>query len=110
VGDYLAERERFEEAIAQYKQATDLDGRSADAYVHLGDAYLASGQDKQALKAYRQARKVAPRNGGSYLGLSDYLLYKGRFKAARLAMPLTVSRIAPITTTAWHGCTSAWAS
>jgi len=61
-GDYAT-------AIAHYRRALELDATDAQAYRHLGDAYLASNMFKQAQEAYNAALKNKPNLGPALYGL-----------------------------------------
>lgn len=59
LGQLAMQRDRFDEAIARFRQCLQLDPRQTECQLSLAAAYLAVGQDRQAvphLAAYLEAR------------------------------------------------------
>jgi tetratricopeptide (TPR) repeat protein len=72
----------LEAALAEFRQALELEPSSAEAYRQLGRAYHQAGQPDKAMAAYQQAVAV---NGGwawSWVGLGRLYLQAGSPKAA----------------------------
>lgn len=68
----------YEEAVADYQQATRLNPGYAEAYANLGDAYQELKRYEEAIKAYKQAIKLRPNLTEAYDGLGDVYLALGR--------------------------------
>lgn len=58
-GQYML-LERYDSAIAVYREALELEPRP-ETYLNLGNALLASGREAEAREAYRKAVRLAPR-------------------------------------------------
>ncbi|BBL73431.1 hypothetical protein MishRS11D_05290 [Methylomagnum ishizawai] len=78
-GYRLLENGRYEEAIAQFRQALALDGRYDNAYFNIGSAYEAMGNRAAALENYQRElavdggdQEALYRMGRSYVELGDY--------------------------------------
>ena len=54
---YLSEL-NYEQAIASYRAAIEIDPKCADAYIGLADTYLAMGESEEAVKVLRQAEQA----------------------------------------------------
>lgn len=55
IGTEYHEANKFDDAIARYRQAIDSDKRFGPAYVNLGLAYLGKGKRREAIQAFRGA-------------------------------------------------------
>lgn len=75
---FLLTRARFEEAIAEARQAVELDPFSARLLNHLGLSYYLSNQYDDAVVAFRQAIDLDPMNPLLYDALADALLCGGK--------------------------------
>ncbi|HMP76242.1 MAG TPA: tetratricopeptide repeat protein [Kiritimatiellia bacterium] len=62
LGDFLMERQRFEEALRAYKQAIVLEPQSFDAQAGMARAALKSGETDAALIGFTAATRIDPRN------------------------------------------------
>ncbi|MDR3734691.1 MAG: tetratricopeptide repeat protein [Acidobacteriaceae bacterium] len=74
LGDAQAGLKKYDDAIANYQKAIDLDQASkkpkpdlqAAAYNNLGQAQANSGKSKEAAASYEAAAKILPANAGMY--------------------------------------------
>jgi len=58
IGVELALREKYEEAIAKFKEASELNPLFVEAYINLGNAYKEVGKEQNGDKALRKAEKI----------------------------------------------------
>lgn len=65
------EEEDYEQAVAAFQAAIDIDPKCMDAYLGLADAYIGMDDKEQAAKAYEDAIKVDSKCLDAYLGLAD---------------------------------------
>jgi tetratricopeptide (TPR) repeat protein len=85
LGDLLAENPRrlFEQALATYRQAVEIDPDYADAYVGLAETLGALGKVDEAIREYREASRVDPWNARAHVGLAHlYHVERGLFHEA----------------------------
>jgi putative PEP-CTERM system TPR-repeat lipoprotein len=61
-GDAYAREKKFQEAIVEYRSALQADPKYAEAFVGLGEAYIAIGDIKTALASYTRAADLLPEN------------------------------------------------
>jgi tetratricopeptide (TPR) repeat protein len=61
-GINFQERKMYQCAIAEYKQALDLDPNSAYIRLNIGTAYQGAEDFEAALKAYKEAQSIDPKN------------------------------------------------
>jgi Flp pilus assembly protein TadD len=66
-----------ETALALYREAVGLSGRTPAAYVRLGDAYLRAKKLQGAIQAYRAALAKDPQDDDALLGLGTALTRQG---------------------------------
>lgn len=59
IGTEFHETNKFDDAIARYRQAINSDQRFGPAYVNLGLAYLGKGKRREAIHAFRGAVQYA---------------------------------------------------
>ncbi len=59
---------RFDDAIAEYSKAIELDPSLAEAYSNRGDAYRALGEIQRAIADYAEAIRLNPQDAGAYAG------------------------------------------
>jgi TolB-like protein/tetratricopeptide (TPR) repeat protein len=78
---FLANRGRFDEAIAHARHAAELDPLNATSYIGLGDVYFAARRFSETLEAYSRALELdssrqhaAFMRGYAYYALGDYEL------------------------------------
>jgi Flp pilus assembly protein TadD len=82
-------------ALALYRQAVAVSGRSQAAYVQLGDACLRARSFSEAVKAYRSALAINPDDAQTQLGLGTALVQRGDLRNG-LA---TLAKAAPLVNT-----------
>jgi adenylate cyclase len=61
-GQVLRAERRFDDAIAEYERALDLNPSLASSVASLGDTYFALGQYEKAIKFYDKATRLSPRD------------------------------------------------
>lgn len=59
VGAEYHEQQKFEDAIARYRQAISMDSKYGPAYVNMGLAYKAKDQRNEAIQSFRAATRYA---------------------------------------------------
>jgi tetratricopeptide (TPR) repeat protein len=74
---------RFEEALAELREALALDPRSVDAHYYSGLALVALGRRDEAAQALEQARALAPGDDGVLFQLGGVYFSQGRIADAR---------------------------
>ncbi len=65
VGKFYFLNQKFDEAIAEYRKAIDLDARNADAYYNLGITLEAISDQDGARDAFEKALELEPENKGA---------------------------------------------
>ena len=65
---------RYEQSVAEFTRATDLNPAYSDAHRHLARAYELNGQFDQALASFRRAVEVDPEYYRSHLDLGQYYI------------------------------------
>jgi len=61
----------YQQAIANYKKALQVDPGYGEVYVNLGAAYQSRGQSQAAITAYKQALKINPRQTAAHFNLGS---------------------------------------
>jgi adenylate cyclase len=61
-GQVLRAERRFDDAIAEYERALDLNPNLASSVANLGDTYFALGQYEKAINFYDKATRLSPRD------------------------------------------------
>ena len=85
LGAYLQNRDRLEEAIAQYQTSIGLTsdaGLLASAYANLGAAYRELSDDARARESFEQALQYNPSQFNAYFGLGILEEKQGRLEEA----------------------------
>ena len=74
LGAALVQQGKFDEAIAQYREALRLKPGYTEAYYDLGVAYDQKGQLDEAIRQYQQAIRLRPNNANAHnnLGIDFY--------------------------------------
>ncbi|MEG4587393.1 tetratricopeptide repeat protein [Microcoleus sp. MOSTC5] len=85
LGNSLQESGRFDEAVAAYKQAIELNPKFSWSYHSLGDVLLKLEKWEEAVAAYKKAVELNPDFSWSYHNLGDALLKLRRWEEAAAA-------------------------
>ncbi|MEG4073310.1 tetratricopeptide repeat protein [Microcoleus sp. Pol14C2] len=85
LGNSLQESGRFEEAVAAYKKAIELNPNFSWSYHSLGDVLLKLEKWEEAVAAYKKAVELNPYFSWSYHNLGDALLKLQRWEEAAVA-------------------------
>ncbi|MEG3938022.1 MULTISPECIES: tetratricopeptide repeat protein, partial [unclassified Microcoleus] len=101
LGNSLQESGRFDEAVAAYKQAVELNPDFSWSYHSLGDVLLKLEQWEDAVCAYKKAVELNPDFSWSYHNLGDALLKLRRWEEAAAAY---LCEIALNSDFAWSFC------
>src|SRR5438045_1351304 len=80
-GAFLEKHERMEEAIAQYRQALQVDPRFVDAHIDLASALFAKGELEEAKAHYLEATRLDPKLATSLITIWE------RFLCAKATLP-----------------------
>jgi tetratricopeptide (TPR) repeat protein len=80
LGAALAHLGRYEEAIAEYKQALGENGSNPEVLLNLGLAYYKTGQFTDAARQFSAVRALQPENQQAVLVLADCRLRLGENK------------------------------
>jgi tetratricopeptide (TPR) repeat protein len=83
MGESLRIAERYEEAIEEYKAATEHQPHLAPAWAGLAASYSASGDEENALKAAAQALALDPNDPDTNVLVAGTYLHKGDYAKAR---------------------------
>jgi Flp pilus assembly protein TadD len=75
-----------ETALMLYREAVEASGKSASAYVRLGDACLRAKKFTQAIEAYHQALDREPNDPNAQLGLGTALVQQGSLERGLAAL------------------------
>jgi tetratricopeptide (TPR) repeat protein len=79
VGNYYFGQQQYEQAIAHYKQATQLAPSYSPAYNILGYAYRQQGNYGDAEQAFKKYIELIPNDPNPYDSYAELLLKMGRF-------------------------------
>ena len=82
LGNALAARGRFEEAIEQFQRALRIDPNDADATYNLGNALAQQGSFEEAAKQLQNALQINPGNAMAAYDLGNVRARQGRFDEA----------------------------
>ncbi|MEG4232434.1 tetratricopeptide repeat protein [Microcoleus sp. Pol11C3] len=85
LGNSLQESARFDEAVAAYKKALELNPNFSWSYHSLGDVLLKLEKWEEAVAAYKKAVELNPDFSWSYHNLGDALLKLRRWEEAAAA-------------------------
>ncbi len=87
--DYLASGDRYvgqnklREAVIEYKNAIEVDGRYGEARFKLGNVYERLGDAPNALREFVRAADLMPEREDVQMKAADYLLKSGGFEDAK---------------------------
>ncbi len=86
LGTKYLEEENYEEALAAFTAAIELDSKQADIYAVRGDAYILSGENEEHLSAaladYEQVIELDDAYVQAYLGLADVYIRQREYDKA----------------------------
>ncbi len=82
LGLAYARLDRYDDAIAAYRQAVSIDPGNGDIWIGLGLAYSKLKRYKDQIDAYRQALRINPENAGVWSGLAFACALSGNRTAA----------------------------
>ena len=85
LGNFLQESGRFDEAVAAYKKAIELNPNFSWSYHSLGDVLLKLEKWEEAVAAYKNAVELNPDFSWSYHNLGDALLKLQQWEEAAAA-------------------------
>jgi tetratricopeptide (TPR) repeat protein len=68
---------KYDEAVAEYSRAIELEPANGDGYRRLGQAYDSSNRLDQALTAFRKAVELEPNDFRQYVALGTYYVHRG---------------------------------
>ena len=85
LGNFLQESGRFDEAVAAYKKAVELNPNFSWSYHSLGDVLLKLEKWEEAVSAYKKAVELNPDFSWSYHNLGDALLKLRQWEEAAAA-------------------------
>jgi tetratricopeptide (TPR) repeat protein len=94
LGDMFFERNRWEDAVLEYKKALAIEPRQSGLHTLLGEIYLHTGKLDDAETEFRQELQLDPRFEGAWLGLASLQLARGQASDA-LASVSTVWKNSP---------------
>jgi uncharacterized protein (TIGR02466 family) len=73
---------RHQEAVAEFKEAVNLDPQFADAWNSLGETLRDRGEMEEAVRCYEQALTAQPEHGRARYNLGETLCLAGRLNEA----------------------------
>ena len=79
----LANSKKFDEAIAEYQKAIQLEPKGLISYMQLARVYEVQGKLDDALSTYQKALSVAPDNAGVLSAIGNVYLAKNDMKDAQ---------------------------
>ena len=82
LGLFLAGQGRRDEAIAQYREALEINPDYVQAHGNLGAALAQQGRVDEAIAEYRELLKISPRDAEAYCNLGLALASAGRLDEA----------------------------
>ncbi len=82
LGNALAREGRFQEAVAEYRRALELEPESASTLENLGITYAKMGKIAEGIRYLRQAVAADPLDGGKYAALGIMLHAQGDIDGA----------------------------
>ena len=82
-GQEYFEQEKYPEAMIQFKNAVQLDPRSAIGYYRLGLTYLKLGRGPDAFSAFQRSVDVDPGSSSAQIQLGNLYLVSGRTRGRK---------------------------
>jgi tetratricopeptide (TPR) repeat protein len=102
LGNVCLNQERYEEAIAAYRQAIELDPKYAYPWNGLGIVYHRQGRYEEAIATYRQAIELDPKDALPWNGLGIVYSNQDRHEEAIAAYRQAIE-LAPKFSPPWNG-------
>ncbi|MFA5961783.1 MAG: tetratricopeptide repeat protein [Parcubacteria group bacterium] len=90
LGDVYARRKDYDRAILEFKRATEINPRYADAYHNLANTYQAMGKIDEAIAGYQKALELNPALWQSAQNLASIYFTRGEFGKAHEAIKKAV--------------------
>jgi tetratricopeptide (TPR) repeat protein len=84
-GNVLFNLKEYEEALAAYEQATQVDNDNADIYIYKGDVLMKLQRYEEALINYEQAIQLKPNPADAFYKKGHALKRLGKLEEAQLA-------------------------
>lgn len=81
-GEKLIGEKKFEEALAMFKRAAELDPKNADAYNGAGNCYYAREKTDLAIEAFKKASACDPAMSSAYFNLGHCYAAKKQWDMA----------------------------
>ena len=82
LGDLLFQRNRWADAVKEYRKALSIEPRQAGLHTLLGQSYLHAQKLEQAETEFRMELELDPRNELAWIGLANLLLAQNQPKGA----------------------------
>jgi tetratricopeptide (TPR) repeat protein len=101
LGNALVTREKWDEALAAFREAVRLKPDLVDAHCNLGNVLLRKGKWKEAVAAYQEAIRVKPDHALAHYNLGLTLAERGKWERAIEAYQETI-RLMPDHPVAYH--------
>ena len=86
----------FDEAIAHYQEALEIEPNDADAHNNLGLALAGRGQIDEAMAQYHEALKIRPDFAEAHINLGLALAGRGRYRRGDGPVPEDLGNQAPL--------------
>ena len=78
LGDTLLERNRWEDAVQEYKKALAIDPKQSGLHALIGESYLGGGKLDEAEAEFRQELQLDSRDERAWLGLANIQLARAQ--------------------------------
>ena len=101
-GRFLYAQKRYDEAIAAYRRAIEIDPKTVGVRIDLADLYVTVKRDPATAEPlYRAALALAPEHAGARYALGNALMLRGRLDEARTEL-LSAAEKSPNNPLPWH--------
>ena len=91
LGDIYFEDKGFNDSLAQFQRAIDLNPANGEYRVKQAKSYSSIGQWEEAIASYMQALEIAPERGTTFYHLGLLYLERKELRKAREALKMSVS-------------------